>query len=136
MHPPTHTLTHQHTTVPLLLLLACQVILHYAYSYMSDVSGKAHRSCPDAYLEAARRGDRAKVSAAGSWRMAACWLGRLAAACAERYFLLAAAACVHPRPVLPRPATWPVHHLHMPTLAPCHPSPLTGHHPPPSFLTP
>ncbi|KAL4457894.1 hypothetical protein ABPG75_012759 [Micractinium tetrahymenae] len=37
------------------------VILHYAYSYEQDVVAKAHRSCPDAYLEAARRGDRAKV---------------------------------------------------------------------------
>ncbi|PRW56345.1 glycosyltransferase-like protein [Chlorella sorokiniana] len=37
------------------------VVLHYAYSYERDVAAKAHRSCPDSYLEAARRGDRAKV---------------------------------------------------------------------------
>lgn len=30
-------------------------------SYERDVAAKAHRSCPDSYLEAARRGDRAKV---------------------------------------------------------------------------
>lgn len=28
---------------------------------LQDVAAKAHRSCPDAYLQAARRGDRAKV---------------------------------------------------------------------------
>lgn len=37
------------------------VILHYAYSYLSDVSNKAHRSCPEGFLEAAKRGDRSKV---------------------------------------------------------------------------
>lgn len=38
------------------------VVLHYAYSYLSDVRDKAGKSCPGAeYLEAARRGDRAKV---------------------------------------------------------------------------
>ncbi|KAL6776982.1 hypothetical protein ACKKBF_B19730 [Auxenochlorella protothecoides x Auxenochlorella symbiontica] len=37
------------------------VILHYPYSYVSDVVDKAHRSCPDSYLAAARAGDRAKV---------------------------------------------------------------------------
>ena len=40
------------------------VVLHLAYSYMADVEAKAHRSCPDEFLEAARRGDRAKVKAA------------------------------------------------------------------------
>lgn len=33
----------------------------YAASYESDVAAKAHRSCPDAYLQAARAGDRAKA---------------------------------------------------------------------------
>ena len=38
------------------------LVLHYAYSYRSDVADKAAVSCPDAgYLAAARRGDRAKV---------------------------------------------------------------------------
>ena len=38
------------------------IVLHYAYSYLSDVRDKAGKSCPGAeYLEAARRGDRAKV---------------------------------------------------------------------------
>lgn len=37
------------------------IILHYAYSYLSDVANKAHRSCPDEYLEAAKRGDVSKV---------------------------------------------------------------------------
>lgn len=36
-------------------------ILHYAYSYPGDVSSKAHRSCPDSYLDGARRGDRNKI---------------------------------------------------------------------------
>ncbi len=33
-------------------------------SYERDVAAKAHRSCPDTYLEAARRGDRSKVGVA------------------------------------------------------------------------
>jgi hypothetical protein len=37
------------------------IILHYAYSYLSDVANKAHRSCPDEYLEAAKHGDVSKV---------------------------------------------------------------------------
>lgn len=37
------------------------VILHYTYSYMSDVSEKAHRSCPDEYLAAAKAGDKSKL---------------------------------------------------------------------------
>lgn len=38
-----------------------QVILHYAYSYLSDVASKAHRSCPESHLEAARAGDASKA---------------------------------------------------------------------------
>lgn len=37
------------------------VVLHYTYSYMSDVEQKAHRSCPDEYLAAARAGDKSKL---------------------------------------------------------------------------
>jgi hypothetical protein len=37
------------------------VVLHYAYSYPSDVARKARRSCPDEYLEAAKAGDAIKV---------------------------------------------------------------------------
>lgn len=38
------------------------MVLHYAYSYMSDVAEKAAKSCPgEEYLAAARRGDRKKV---------------------------------------------------------------------------
>lgn len=38
------------------------MVLHYAYSYMSDVADKAAKSCPgEEYLAAARRGDRKKV---------------------------------------------------------------------------
>lgn len=39
------------------------VVLHLAYSSPADVSAKARRSCPVDHLEAARRGDRAKVGA-------------------------------------------------------------------------
>eukprot|EP01026_Neomeris_dumetosa_P028844 TRINITY_DN2336_c0_g1_i4.p1 TRINITY_DN2336_c0_g1~~TRINITY_DN2336_c0_g1_i4.p1 ORF type:complete len:616 (-),score=86.67 TRINITY_DN2336_c0_g1_i4:287-2134(-) len=37
------------------------VILHYAYSQLKDVTGKAERSCPQEYLDAAKAGDREKV---------------------------------------------------------------------------
>eukprot|EP01023_Acetabularia_acetabulum_P027013 TRINITY_DN25552_c0_g1_i3.p1 TRINITY_DN25552_c0_g1~~TRINITY_DN25552_c0_g1_i3.p1 ORF type:complete len:728 (-),score=153.66 TRINITY_DN25552_c0_g1_i3:96-2009(-) len=37
------------------------VILHYAYSQLQDVTGKAERSCPQEYVDAARAGDREKV---------------------------------------------------------------------------
>jgi hypothetical protein len=37
------------------------VVLHLAYSSPGDVAAKAHRSCPEDHLNAARRGDRAKV---------------------------------------------------------------------------
>eukprot|EP01025_Chloroclados_australasicus_P067086 TRINITY_DN9272_c2_g1_i6.p1 TRINITY_DN9272_c2_g1~~TRINITY_DN9272_c2_g1_i6.p1 ORF type:complete len:732 (+),score=93.71 TRINITY_DN9272_c2_g1_i6:291-2198(+) len=37
------------------------VILHYAYSQLKDVTGKAERSCPEEYVEAAKAGDREKV---------------------------------------------------------------------------
>lgn len=38
------------------------VVLHYAYSYRSDIADKAATSCPHAeYLAAARHGDRAKA---------------------------------------------------------------------------
>jgi len=37
------------------------VVLHYAYTHWSDVSAKAHRSCPDEYLAAARAGDRQTI---------------------------------------------------------------------------
>lgn len=37
------------------------VVLHYAYSYLSDVEAKARRSCPDQYLAAALAGDRSLV---------------------------------------------------------------------------
>ncbi|KAI3436820.1 hypothetical protein D9Q98_006230 [Chlorella vulgaris] len=37
------------------------VVLHYAYSTAEEVAAKANRSCPAEYLEAARRGDMAKV---------------------------------------------------------------------------
>lgn len=48
------------------------LVLHYAYAYESDVAVKAHRSCPEAYLEAARRGDRAKASGR-RWPALSCW---------------------------------------------------------------
>jgi hypothetical protein len=38
------------------------VVLHYTYSTAEEVAAKANRSCPAEYLEAARRGDMAKVS--------------------------------------------------------------------------
>ena len=50
------------------------VVLHYAYSYPEEVAAKAHRSCPDSYLEAARRGDKAKVGVWAGWG-AGCRLG-------------------------------------------------------------
>ena len=37
-------------------------------SYEADVAAKAHRSCPDSYLEAARAGDRAKARGAAGCR--------------------------------------------------------------------
>lgn len=36
-------------------------LLHYAYSQQSDVEGKANRSCPKEYVEAALKGDIKKV---------------------------------------------------------------------------
>ncbi|GMH41555.1 hypothetical protein BSKO_09465 [Bryopsis sp. KO-2023] len=36
-------------------------LLHYAYSQLSDVEQKAHRSCPPEYVEAAIKGNKAKV---------------------------------------------------------------------------
>ncbi len=42
-------------------ILQDAVVLHYAYSYRSDVASKAHRSCPDTYLEAARSGNKTAV---------------------------------------------------------------------------
>ena len=38
------------------------LVLHYAYSYMSDVSAKSARSCPPSYVAAARAGNLHKVS--------------------------------------------------------------------------
>lgn len=37
------------------------VVLHYGYSYMSDVASKSNRSCPQEYYEAALKGDKTKV---------------------------------------------------------------------------
>ena len=48
------------------------VVLHYAYSYPEEVAAKAHRSCPDTFLEAARRGDKAKVGG-WLWVLGAAW---------------------------------------------------------------
>jgi hypothetical protein len=51
------------------------LVLHYAYSYRSDIADKAAVSCAGAgYLAAARRGDRAKVSTR-TWLRASRLLG-------------------------------------------------------------
>lgn len=37
------------------------LVLHYAYSYERDVASKAARSCPQQYVDAARKGDKQQV---------------------------------------------------------------------------
>lgn len=37
------------------------IVLHYAFSYLSDVTAKSARSCPERYIAAAKAGDLHKV---------------------------------------------------------------------------